>query len=238
MNEVVYVAMIAFVGGLVQGLTGFGVMLVSLPLMAFFINIKTAIPLILMLGMVINCILIFQLASFFDFKKLMPLFVSACPGIPAGIFIHRSVSARPLEILVGVVLLMTSGATLKYHRRTRELKKYWSYAAGFASGCLAGSIGAAGPPVIAYASFQPWSKQEMKATLVFFFMASGTSVFCFYLFYGLITREILDLFACCSLPLVAGVFSGVSLYGRIDETGYRKCVHILLGLLGIMMLIK
>ncbi len=53
MPEIVCLQLIAFAGGLIQGMTGFGVVLVALPLMAFFIDIKTAIPLIVLLGILL-----------------------------------------------------------------------------------------------------------------------------------------------------------------------------------------
>ena len=47
-TEIVYLRLIAFLGGFVQGMTGFGVMLFALPLMVLFIDIKSAVPLIIL----------------------------------------------------------------------------------------------------------------------------------------------------------------------------------------------
>jgi len=238
MPDLVYLGMIAFVGGLVQGMTGFGVMLVALPLMSLVIDIKTAIPLIIVLGMVINAILVIQLVDHFEKKKWLPLLMASFPGIPVGMYLQLSVSARPLEILVGVVLLLTTATTWVYHQPKKELKSVWAGVSGFFSGCLAGSIGASGPPVIVYTACQPWTKKEVKSTLVAFFMINGIGVFALYCLFGLYTTRILQLFGYCLVPLVIGVFAGSFLYGRVNDTGYRHAVHILLLVLGIMMLVK
>lgn len=238
MSEIICLQIIAFIGGLVQGLAGFGVMLVALPLMAFFINIKTAIPLIVLLGTVINLILIFQLSGHFSVKNWLPLLLASLPGIPAGVYIHKTVSQRPLEILVGAVLIITSANTWFRFRPQKALGHFWAGVSGFAAGCLAGSIGTSGPPVVIYTSLQPWTKSEIKATLVAFFMVNGVGVAAFYLFHGFFTIKVFSLFAWCAVPLVAGVFTGSRLYGRIDDESYKNAVLWLLCVLGLLMLFK
>lgn len=238
MHEIIYLQLIAFIGGLVQGLAGFGVMLVALPLMAFFIDIKTAIPLVILLGAVINLILISRLYGHFSVKRWFPLLIASLPGIPVGVYIHKSVSQRPLEILVGAALIITSANTWFRFRPKKALGSFWALISGFAAGCLAGSIGASGPPVVIYTSLQPWSKSEIKATLVSFFMINGLGVAAFYLFHGFFTIHVLKLFAWCAVPLVAGVFTGSRLYGRINDESYRNAVLWLLCILGLLMLFK
>jgi len=238
MPDIIYLQLIAFLGGLVQGLTGFGVMLVALPLMAFFIDIKTAIPLIVLFGMLINLILIFQLSGHFASRKWLPMLIASVPGIPLGVWLHKSVSQRPLEVLVGVVLIITTANTWLRIRPKNTLSRLWAWTAGFAAGILAGSIGTSGPPVVIYTSLQPWTKSEIKATLVAFFMLNGTGVVGFYLFHGFFTGLVLEIFAWCMLPLILGVAAGSRLYGRIDDETYRSAVIWLLGVLGVLMLLK
>ncbi len=238
MPEIIYLQLIAFLGGFVQGLTGFGVMLVALPLMAFFIDIKIAIPLIVLLGMLINLILIFQLSGHFETRKFLPMLMFSLPFIPVGIYIHKSVSQRPLEILVGIVLIATTANTWLRFRPRQALGRGWAAITGFAAGMLSGSIGASGPPVVIYTSLQPWTKSEIKATLVAFFATNGVGVVAFYLFHGFFTAHIFHVFALCALPLVLGVAAGILLYSRINDEAYRSAVLWLLGVLGLLMLLK
>jgi uncharacterized membrane protein YfcA len=238
MFEIVSLCTIAFLAGLIQGMTGFGIMMVALPLMVLFIDIKTAIPLIVLLGIVINALLIIQLARYFEKKKWLSLFLSSLPGIPIGIYMLKTVETRHLEILLGVVILFTATFTLISKDPQKELKKIWAYVAGFIAGLLGGSIGAPGPPVIIYTSLQPWAKQQIKATMVAFFALGGTGIIAFYFFTGFITKEVLISFQYCILPLVLGVFTGIFLFNRINENGYRRLIHFLLFFLGTLMLVK
>ena len=238
MTETVYLCLIAFLGGLIQGMTGFGVMLVALPLMVLIVDIKTAIPLIMMLGLVMNVILICQLARHVQTRKWLPLLIASLPGVPVGVYILKTVEPQWLELLVGGVVIATAAATWQHGSAKAELKRYWTLAAGFSSGVLGASIGASGPPVIVYTALQPWPKHQIKATLVTFFCIGGALILALQFLTGLVTMEVAHHFIHCLLPLLAGVFTGVRLFDRIDQRLYKRTIYILLFALGAMMLFK
>jgi len=238
MAETLYLCLIVYLGGLVQGMTGFGVMLVSLPLMALMIDIKMAVPLILMLGSVMNVILVFRLARHVQTRKWLPLLMASLPGVPVGVYILKTVATQWLELLVGGVIIATAAATWHHGSSKGELKKRWTLTAGFIAGLLGASIGAAGPPVIVYTALQPWPKHQIKATLVTFFCISGALVLALQYFSGLITTEVVHHFIYCLLPLLAGVFTGIRLFDIINQNLYKRTIYILLFALGAMMLVK
>lgn len=238
MAETIYLCFIAYLGGLIQGMTGFGVMLVALPLMALIIDIKIAIPLIMMLGFVMNVILVCQLARHVQTRNWLPLLIASLPGVPVGIYLLKTVEPQWLETLVGSVIIGTAVATWRYGSSKAELKKHWIFAAGFSSGFLGASIGASGPPVIIYTALQPWPKHQIKATLVTFFCVSGALILTLQFFSGLITSEVTHHFIYCLLPLLAGVSTGLRLFDRIKESLYKRTIYILLFALGGIMLFK
>jgi len=238
MAETVYLALIAYLGGLVQGMTGFGLMLVSLPLMALMIDIKTAVPLILMLGLVMNVILVWRLARHVQTRKWLPLLMASLPGVPVGVYILKTVEPQWLELLVGGVIIATAAATWQHGSSKTALKQRWTLTAGFSAGFLGASIGAAGPPVIVYTALQPWPKHQIKATLVTFFCISGGLILALQFFSGLVTAEVVHHFIYCLVPLLAGVFTGIRLFDTIDQRLYKRTIYILLFALGAMMLLK
>jgi len=121
---------------------------------------------------------------------------------------------------------------------SRELPTGWAWIAGFLSGVLGGSVGAGGPPVIIYTALQPWGKFPIKSTLVGFFLATSIAAGVVQAGLGLMTGEVLVLFASGLPALVTGVMTGSYLFGRINSDGYRKVLNILLMLLGVVMVIK
>ncbi|MEF2145901.1 MAG: hypothetical protein V3573_10680 [Desulfovibrionaceae bacterium] len=54
MTELAALCLITACAGFVQGLSGFGSVLLSLPLLSFFLPIKTVIPLVALLAFCIN----------------------------------------------------------------------------------------------------------------------------------------------------------------------------------------
>jgi len=69
MDTYLWVCLITFLAGLTQGLSGFGSVLLSIPLLAIFLDIKTVIPLTALIGLSMSLILLFHLRPYLDWKK-------------------------------------------------------------------------------------------------------------------------------------------------------------------------
>jgi uncharacterized membrane protein YfcA len=234
--ETLYLVIIVFIAALTQGLSGFGFGLVSLPFLLMLLDVKTAVPLVTLFGICISTTLSVQLRDHVQFKRIVPLLLASLPGMILGVQLLRHVRAGFLELLIGLLLVTFPLYLLLSGPRRRELPGGWKWAAGFLSGILGGSIAANGPPVIIYTSLQPWSKGSMKSTLVGYFLLSGICIIIMHWTVGLITRDVLNLFALGFFPVMAGVLAGSFFFGKLDTGAYRKVVTILLLVLGIYML--
>ncbi len=58
MENYLFIGIIAFCAGFIQGLSGFGSVLLSLPLLALFLEVKTAIPLAALFGVALTAFLL------------------------------------------------------------------------------------------------------------------------------------------------------------------------------------
>jgi hypothetical protein len=238
MEIYIFLGLISFSAGFVQGLSGFGSVLLSLPLLALFLDIKTAIPLVALFGVVLSIFLLVQLRRFLNWKILYPLLAGSVPGIPIGVWLLKRTDVQWIQWAVGAVLVAYALYGIAWRPAPRNTKALWAYLSGFAAGCLGGAIGAAGPPVIVYTSIQSWSKDQIKVTLQGFFVASGVLVVFSQAVGGLVTGTILWYFL-ASLPLlIAGTWIGSLFYGRLREETYRRVILILLAALGVFMILK
>ncbi|UCG38420.1 MAG: sulfite exporter TauE/SafE family protein [bacterium] len=206
--ELLYLAIVAFLAGFTQGLSGFGSVLVSLPLVVLFWDITTAVPLVSLLALCITTTLTVQLRQHVRWERILPLLIAAVPGMAVGTLLLKRVRAAYLELLIGLLLTSFSVYLFSSKPRQRELAAGWKWVAGFASGILGGSIGANGPPVIIYTSMQPWDKNPVKSTLVGYFLVAGVGISSIHASFGLITLEVLDLFTVGFLRVMAGVITG------------------------------
>jgi uncharacterized membrane protein YfcA len=169
MYEYFYLCLIIGFAGFTQGFSGFGAVIVSLPCLSLFIPIKTVVPLVNLMSCVMNLILVIQLRRHLQWPKILPLLLGSLPGIPLGVYYLKHVAPWMLELLLGAVLISFPFYSRYTNPDKRRLQPIWAYLAGFGSGCLGGSLGTNGPPIIIYAALQPWDKDELKATLVGFF---------------------------------------------------------------------
>lgn len=238
MLETLSIAAIVVAAGFLQGLTGFGFGLIALPLLGLFIPIKTVIPLVIMLAMFISLTLSVQLRNSIRMKTISVLFLATLPGIPVGVYALTHVSSDILSLVLGLLMVSFTTYQLVAKPEPRKLGYPSTLTAGFACGVLTGSISAGGPPVIIYSALQPWSKDEAKATLAFYFLISGCTVLATHAYTGFITDEVLSYFTVSFPALVIGIFSGTFAYKHISDHGYRKLAIGLVFLLGCMMVYK
>jgi len=221
-----------------QGLSGFGSMLLALSLLAIFLDIKTVIPLVALYGLSIAFLLLFQLRRHLEVKKIYPLLVGVALGIPVGVFFLKKLDRDMIHRILGIILVVYSLYSLFFKSSKGGIREGWAYLFGFFGGCLGGALSASGPPVIIYTSLQPWSKDTIKVTLQGFFIVSGLMVVSAHAISGVTTVAVLRFFG-ISLPvLILGTYMGGYFYGMIGEQWYKRVIFVLLALLGGLMIYK
>lgn len=238
MFEIIAITSIVVAAGLLQGLTGFGFVLIALPLLDFFIPLKTLIPLLCLLALCISLYLSIQLRKSIHFSRIGLMLLANIPGIPLGVLLLKQLPSATLSLALGMLMISFTAYQLLAKPQPRELGRASALFAGFSSGILGGSIGAGGPPVIIYSATQRWSKDEAKGTLAFFFFISGGMVVLMHAFTGLVTQTVIHYFTISIPALAVGILFGIALYKRISDHGYRKLAFVLVFLLGWMMVIR
>jgi uncharacterized protein len=234
--QYILIVLITFLAGFTQGLSGFGSILLALPLLTIFLDIKTVIPLVALHGLSTTIILLIQLRKHLDWEKVLPLFVGSIPGIPIGVYFLKHMNADTIQLTMGFILLAYALFSLFYRPVIWEIRRAGVSLVGFLAGCLGGALGAAGPPVIVYTSLQPWNKDKIKATLQGFYTASGLVVVLLHSLNGLTTIPVVWYFLISMPALVLGTYAGSFFYGRIGEKTYKRIMFILFALLGAFLI--
>ena len=236
MIEYSLIVLISFLAGVAQGLSGFGSILLALPLLTIFLDIKTVIPLVTLHGFFTAVIVLIGLRKDLDWQKVLPLLVGSIPGIPLGVFFLKNMNTDTIQLAMGLILLAYALFSLSFRPVIWEMKTAGGSLVGFLAGCLGGALGAAGPPVIVYTSLQPWSKDKIKATLQGFFVASGVVVVLLQALSGLTTIPVLWYFLISLPALVLGTYFGSFFYGRIGDQAYKRIMFVLLALMGAFLI--
>lgn len=232
------VPLIFLAAGFLQGLSGFGSALIAMPLLAFFIDIKTAVATCTLCGMIINMRMTMNLSGHLDREKIVPLMVGCVPGVVFGTIMLREVDGHVITLLLGILVSSYAVYSLLVRPMVLKLNPKWGMLAGFMTGAITSAASAGGPPTIIYSTLMGWQKNDFKATLSAFFLMAATLSAIGHLVGGLTTFYVFKLFL-LSLPLVLlGVYLGHRLAGRVSEEAYKKVVMLLLVFMGIMLILN
>jgi hypothetical protein len=231
-----FIGAIVFFAGFTQGLTGFGLGLVAMPLLGIFLDMKVVIPLVAIFNAVSSAILFLKLRSQIEYRDIAALLLFTLFGIPFGVYLLKTWDEDVIKAVLGLILIVYSIYSLFFDAKGLRLSRtIWAYPFGFLGGLLGGAFNTSGPPVIAYMSLKSWSKDRLKGTLQGYFVASCAMIVLFHVVAGVTTLKVLRSFLLFSPFLLFGVLTGSKLYDRMDTGSYRKSIFILLAVLGLLL---
>ncbi|SDK31038.1 hypothetical protein SAMN05660337_0038 [Maridesulfovibrio ferrireducens] len=238
MTPFIAVPLILLSSGFLQGLTGFGSALIAMPLLAFIIDIKTAVAVCTLCGVTITLRMCLNLRSSLDLKKIMPLIIGSVPGSIFGTLVLKELDGHIITLFLGILVSGYATYSLFVKPVALKLKPAWGLLAGFLTGSITAAISAGGPPTLIYSSLMGWKKNELKATLSGFFLAAAVMGATGHLLSGLTTQYVLKLFLASIIPVQLGVYLGHTLSGKVSEGLYKRMVMILLVFMGIMLIFQ
>ncbi len=224
------------VAGFVQGLTGFGSALVAIPLLSLIIDIKAAVPLCILNGLIITIYLALHLRRHLDRAKILPLVIGSVPGVFVGATLLQKVDAGIIRFCIGLLLISYSIYNLFVRPRSLGLSGRWGYGAGFLTGAIGAALSAGGPPAIIYTTLAGWNKEEIRATLSGFFVANGIVTAVVHAFAGVSTAATVRIFLVTAPFVLVGTVAGSHVTARINQQTYLRFIYLFLVVTGMMMI--
>lgn len=224
---------ILFLSAFTQGLSGFGVALVSMALLPSLIGIRASIALVALVAFVVDFGVLLRYWRSLQFKKVVPLILASFIGVPIGIIVLRRLDENITLAILGVILAGYALYALSGLRLPELKGRSWAYGAGFIGGLLGGAYNTPGPPIIMYASCKKWSPNVFKGNLQTFFLQNSIIVLIGHWVSGNLTADIWSLFG-RGLPwLLVGMIAGLSMDRWINPELFRKVVLVILVVMGI-----
>lgn len=229
-----------FVATLIRSAFGFGEGLLAVPLLAIFIPLEVAAPLVVLISITIAGIVVVQ-----DWKKIHLssagwLVLSTLLGIPLGLLLLTSSHQRVVKGALGVILIAFSVYSF-IGRTPLELKRdnrAWLWVCGFCAGVLGGAYGMNGPPLVVYGAMRRWSAQHFRATLQGYFLPASIIGMAGYWFAGLWTPAVTRYYL-FSLPVtLLAVFLGRVINHRLHGESFLKYLYVGLAGIGALLLVQ
>lgn len=228
-----------FAGAVVAGLSGFAFGLVAASLWLYVLTPLQSASLIVGFGLLVQGYSVWKLRSALDWRRLWPFMIGAVVGVPVGVSLLTWADPKSVRLAVGIILIAYS--LYAFFRPQLKLAAAVPPAAdvavGFANGALGGLTGLAGIVITIWCNLRGLPKDVQRTT----FQPVAVVVFAMAALWlgakGSLTLETAKLFL-LGLPfLFAGTWLGLKLFGRIDETTFRRIVLALLLASGVALLL-
>lgn len=226
-----------FVGGFVNGVTGFGAAMVALPFALMGMDLKLAVPACSLMVMVASLEQFWRHHGFADWPRLRPALIGAAPGALAGGLALRSLPTGTLKAVLGLFLacyafwgLFLDGA------KPPVVSRRWGYAAGFFSTLFGTAFSFNGPPLAVYASLSGWSKETGAAGMAVSFVVTCAIVLLAQILAGMQTMGTFTAMLVGTPCSALGAAIGFRTTRRLGDIAYRRSLFLFIGLTGLAFL--
>ena len=224
----------ALAAGFVNGLSGTGYALVALGFWLQAMSPLTAAPLTALCGVAGHIQSLPTIWKGVRWPRLWPMLAAGFVGVPVGTMLLEHVQPSPLKIGVGILLIFYSG-WMAFVRRPPIVTgggRAADAAVGFTGGVLGGMASLSGPAPAIWAQLRGFGKGEQRGVnqpynmgvLLLALISAGAA--------GLLDRTFF-VWAAFTVPVtLISARIGLMLYGRVDDTGFRRIILSLLTLSG------
>jgi len=229
------VIVVIFVSTLIRSTFGFGNALIAMPLLVLLIGVKAASPLVALAGLVISSLMLIQDWQALRWKETLFLLGASIPGIPLGLALLTSVPESLVRSILGLVLVGFGIYNLVRIRLPSLASRWLALPFGLLAGVLGGAYNTNGPPIVIYAVFRGWTKDEFRTSLQGFFLVSNLLIVAGHGLTGLWNRQILLQFL-ASIPSIGlAVYLGSRISSRFSQESFDRIIYYFLILTGILM---
>ena len=227
----------ALVGGLLNGLTGFGTGLTALPLWLQVLEPVVAAQLVSVASIAGHLSALPSLWRDSDWRELGPMLVGGLVGVPIGLCLLPLIKVELFKMAVGIILICYCAFMLcaAGHLHIRRASRAAEMAIGFLGGVLGGIAGLSGPPPMVWGALRSWPKAQRRRTLQTFNTAVLSAMLTASLAGGLVDMRLLVASAIALPATLSGNWLGERLYRRLDERRFDRVVLGLVFLSGCLL---
>lgn len=226
-----------FFGGLTTGIAGFAAgLVVSGVWLHILTPVQTAI-LIASYGIINQSYTIWKLRNAFAWRRVLPFIAGSLLGAPLGTALLSTVDPDVVRLGVGGVLVTYSTYNL-FKPAVTPIRSGTAVNAvvGVINGLLGGLTGLGGVVITIWVQLCDWPKDQQRAVFQPVIFATMSITAMTYAARGLYTVDIGRLMLMGLPALMAGLWLGLKLYGRLDDASFRRTILLLLLASGIILI--
>jgi uncharacterized protein len=235
------VAAAFFCGGVVKGMVGIGLPLTSIALLTLFLDLRIAVPLMVVPILATNILQSFRGGRFIELlRRYWLMLAGGAVGVWAGAAALYRVELSYLLISLGVVvcgycLVNLLALRLKISHRSQPVL---SPLIGALSGVLAGTTGSIGLPIIMYFQALGLSKDVFVQAIGIQFLINGAILAAALAYQNGLNAATLPISTLAVLPAFLGMAAGQWVRDRVSEERFRTALFVVLLLVGLNLIRK
>jgi uncharacterized membrane protein YfcA len=237
-SVVLVVALGAAVAGFVQGLSGFAFGMVAMSFWAWVLEPRLAAVLTVFGALVGQILAAVTVRRGFDPRRLLPFIAGGLAGIPLGVALLPHLDVHGFKAILGTLLVLWCPAMLLSTRLPRITAggRVAEGAVGLAGGVMGGLGGFTGVLPTLWCTLRGYEKDTQRSVIQNFNLSMLAVTMATYLGAGIVTREMLPLFAVVAPAMLVPTLLGARLYVGISEARFRQIVLGLLTASGVALL--
>jgi uncharacterized membrane protein YfcA len=236
-NEMWLLVVGAMVAGFVQGLSGFAFGMVAMSIWVWGVEPHVAAVMVVFGGLTGQLVAAVSSRRGLRMAALWPFLAGAVVGIPIGVAVLPLMNPVLFKLTLGLLLMVFCPAMLLAQRfpRIQFGGRLADGVAGAAGGVMGGIGGFTGVIPTLWLTLRGFDKELQRSLIQNFNLAALSMTMAAYLVTGVVTRDMIPLFALVAPALLIPSLLGARLYVGLSEIGFRRVVLALLTASGVVM---
>jgi hypothetical protein len=228
----------SFVGGVTSGVAGFALGLVVSGVWLHIITPVQTATLIVFYALATQSVAIWKLRHALNWRGIAPFIIGGAVGIPLGTMLLTYVDPSVLRVSIGVLIMVYAAYGLaRPEFMAIKAGTMADVAVGVLNGLLGGLTGLVGIIITVWCQWRGWSKDAQRTVFQPVMLVSAVMTAVSLGVAGAITVETAKLYVLGLPALLAGLWCGFWLYGRLDDVAFRKMILWLLLVSGMSLIV-
>src|ERR671921_336675 len=211
----------ALLAGIVTGLTGFGLALISTPILLFVYEPRTVIVLTTMFSIVINSAVVWDSWQEARKRLALALLIPALFGIVVGAVVLGVIDPVYIRLGVGAIVIFSTFLLVRDVRLPGADTRWGTLVAGSTSGALSTSTGLAAPPIVLLLASRGLPKREFRGTSALYFLPMSIAGLIVLAVRGFVEAQEVPLGLVLVPAAIVGKIIGTAFLNRISENAFR-----------------
>ena len=227
----------AFGSAFVRGLTGFGMAILLVPILALALSPVHAVLLTNFLSVFIGLSEIRRLLRNAE-KSAWIIIALVAVTTPLGLYALSLTTPAIARVVIAFIALSAFVAILLPRRGAMDHHTATTGGVGILSGLMTGYAGMPGPPVVPYYVGRDIARETAKASMLLIFTCASSAGLVSGAALGVLEWNLALLAALLFPAVLVGNRLGDRLSGRIADRTWRVCVGVVLGAAALAALVK